>query len=205
MVTIILETAIIASIITPLASGVSWKFTKWLENRRKNKAAKRVLAKFDNLDTTLDNAVEAAREDSVQRDAVEASVGAFCELRGVGVAGVDVSPKAAREVAEQRGARRGWVRVRPHPRTEIAMSAADEAYYEFGARSLSKANELVTRKFLRDLLRQYKDLRAKDASIIIEIALPLSFVPPQQREIMDDFARTDAYTSRVGRPDVFRK
>jgi len=92
---------------------------------------------------------------------------------------------------------RGWRRVRRSAITEIAFSLADEAYLQFGRRDKSKANDLVTRKFLRDLLSKYDSLRAKDRSRIIEVALTLSYVPPQEGADMEELESTSAYAKLV--------
>lgn len=205
MVTIILETLAATAIISPLAGAISWKFNNWLEKRRRNRLAKKALAQFDNLEQDLPGAVTAVRTESDRHDAQASSAVTAAVLSAMGVEGVTISSEAARKAAERTRATRGWVRVRPRSRTELAMCAADEAYYEFGARSVSKANDLVTRKFLRDLLREHKDLRAKDANAIIEIALPFSYVPPLQRATMAGFVDTQAYESRVGKPEIVRK
>ncbi len=95
------------------------------------------------------------------------------------------------------GVVRGWQRIRRDNITEIAFALADEAYLFYGRRDKSKANDLVTRKFLRDQLSEYDSLRAKDKSRIIEIALTLSYVPPSEAEDMQVVARSAAYGRRV--------
>lgn len=203
MVTIIQRTLAATAFIT-LAGAVSWEFNNWLEKRKRNQLAKKSLAQFDNLDLDLSGAVEAVRKDSDKVDAQAATAMTAAVTSVLALVGIN-SSEAARNAVEQTRAKRGWVRVRPNFSTELAMCAADEAYYEFGARSVSKANDLVTRKFLRDLLREHKDLRAKDANAIIEIALPFSYVPPLQRAAMAGFVDTQAYESRVGKPEIVRK
>ncbi len=49
---------------------------------------------------------------------------------------------------------RGWRREPRGLKTKLSFIAADEAYLQFGRREKSQANDLVTRKFLRDWLRE---------------------------------------------------
>jgi len=68
-------------------------------------------------------------------------------------------------------------RFRPRRFESLASAFAHEAYLQFGHRTRSEANEIITRKFLRDLALEHKDLRARDASAIVDVALHLSFLP----------------------------
>lgn len=78
----------------------------------------------------------------------------------------------------------------------ISMSLAKRAYYQFGFRPESEANSLITRKFMRDLLMEFKDLRATDANNIIDVALPLSFLPTVVHREMKEYTRTFVYQQR---------
>lgn len=89
------------------------------------------------------------------------------------------------------------VRRRARNREAIAFSLAEAAYYQFGARPRSEANLLVTRKFMRDQLQEYKDLRAKDGGVIIDLALPMSFLPSVEYREMDDLSGTSAFGRRL--------
>jgi len=93
---------------------------------------------------------------------------------------------------------RGWTRQPRGVNSKLAHVAADEAYLQFGRRERSQANDLVTRKFLRDWLRERPGLRAKDLSAIIEVALSLSYVPPDEYSVVSRFEQTQAYRSVVG-------
>jgi gluconate kinase len=198
MVTIILETVAAATIISPLAGYVSYKLNRFLERRRRNKVAKRVLTQFDNLDQNLAGAHAVAVKDSEECDSREAVTLATARLLGVGVGNVSIdSGSAAGEAERMKVARGGWVRVRPDRFNTLAMAAADEAYNEYGARRRSEANDLVTRKFLRDQFRQLEDLRAKDMNRLIEVALPLSYVQPPQREVMTNMWDCPAFEQRT--------
>jgi len=68
-------------------------------------------------------------------------------------------------------------RFRPRNFRRMACALAYEAYVQFGTRTRSEANMLITRKFMRDQLLGFKDLRARDAASIIDTALFLSFLP----------------------------
>lgn len=92
---------------------------------------------------------------------------------------------------------RGWRRNPTNVRNKLAFVSADEAYLQFGRRERSQANDLVTRKFLRDFLREKQGLRAKDLSAIIEVALPLSYVPPPVYKDVRELTETDAYAAEV--------
>jgi len=93
---------------------------------------------------------------------------------------------------------RGWQRVTQNKLQDLAFSLADEAFFQYGRRKKSQANDLVTRKFMRDYLSKYDTLRAKDKSLIIEIALPLSYVVPSETEVMDQVVRTRTYGEATG-------
>lgn len=92
---------------------------------------------------------------------------------------------------------RGWTRKSTGATGKLAQVAADEAYCQFGRRERSQANDLITRKFLRDWLREHKGLRAKDANIIIEVALSLSYVPPLVHPTILAYEQTRSYKERV--------
>lgn len=72
------------------------------------------------------------------------------------------------------------VRYRVVRREPMIHALASEAYFEFGYRPRDEANELITRKFMRDLLADERDLRARDAAEMIDVALGLSFLPSLQ-------------------------
>ncbi len=166
--------------------------------------AKRVLEQFDNLDLNLAGAHAEVVAESASSDSREAVAVASARLLGVGVGNVAIDAESAARAADvMREARGGWVRIRPDRFNKLAMAAADEAYNEYGARRRSEANDLVTRKFLRDQFRQLEDLRAKDMNRLIEVALPLSYVQPPQREVMTvmwdcpAFEQRTTYDSRI--------
>jgi len=93
---------------------------------------------------------------------------------------------------------RGWTRITKNKLQDMAFALADEAFFQYGRRRKSQANDLITRKFMRDHLSKFDTLRAKDKSLIIEIALPLSYVVPSETEIMDEVVRTRAYGEATG-------
>lgn len=70
----------------------------------------------------------------------------------------------------------------------IAASFAAKAYVQFGPRARSPANVLVTRKYLRDYIREHKptDLRYADIGPITDVAVHLSFYPSADHlEVLD--------------------
>jgi len=101
------------------------------------------------------------------------------------------------------------VRFRPANRIRTAVAVAHEAYAQYGQRPRSQANELITRKFMRDLLAEIKDLRKHDQLAVIDLALPLSFLPSAEfrRMVMiwntrTMSARADSY---LGKPVWWRR
>jgi hypothetical protein len=63
-------------------------------------------------------------------------------------------------------------------RSKFATALAKEAYVKFGARSVSQANVLVTRKWLLKLIEErFTDLRTCDKALAIDRAVYLSFIP----------------------------
>lgn len=72
----------------------------------------------------------------------------------------------------------------------MSYAVAYEAYRQFGARPKSEANVLITRKFMRDLLAEFKDLRTKDCCVIIDAALSLSFLPMVVLQDMNTMERS---------------
>ncbi len=148
---------------------------RWCWNYKKEVSARKFLSWFGNHDDEFSGSLQ--------------KVGA-----------VDAEGKATARV----GGARGWTRVRRSAITEIAFGLADEAYLQFGRRDKSKANDLVTRKFLRDQLSKFDSLRAKDKSRIIEIALSLSYVSPDTAVEMESLEGTNAYARLVsfGEPTI---
>jgi len=89
------------------------------------------------------------------------------------------------------------VRFRPRRARRIAVSLAGAAYNEFGARDRDAANLLITRKYMRDLLREFKTLRHSDANAIIDVALYLSFLPSQALRQMNALDQTQVFEERA--------
>jgi len=87
-------------------------------------------------------------------------------------------------------------RFRPRNLQRMAAALADAAYFQFGYRDRSEANELITRKFMRDLLEEYKSLRDKDKSSAIDVALGLSFLPSRSLQYSNGLRRTWTYSFR---------
>jgi len=87
-------------------------------------------------------------------------------------------------------------RKRPQNRTRMAHALAHEAYMEFGHREKSAANAIITRKWMRDHIGQFKDLRAVDAAMVIDEAMPYSFLPSRALRYMNVLQTTDAWIDR---------
>lgn len=79
----------------------------------------------------------------------------------------------------------------------LACALAYDAAFKFGSgRPKSEANLLITRKWMRDRMEEYKDLRKKDLSAIIDMALDLSFYASSAKREMYDHCSTDAHKQR---------
>lgn len=88
-------------------------------------------------------------------------------------------------------------RIRGCGLRRIAYSLADKAYLQYGYRSDSEANRLITRKFMRDHIGQFEDIRDKDAAQAIDIALELSFLPSEAWKQMAAITRTPVYQAAL--------
>jgi len=91
----------------------------------------------------------------------------------------------------------GRVRFRPRRAQRVSFAVAYAAYYEFGARERSEANLLITRKYMRDLLKEHKSLRDRDAAMIIDSALYLSFLPSPALRRMNSLDQTVTFEYRA--------
>jgi hypothetical protein len=89
--------------------------------------------------------------------------------------------------------------VRKGQRTRFASALAKEAYFKFGARPMTEANVLVTRRWLQKLLAEpkYKDLRTCDRIVALDRALFLSFVPTDEFRMMKLATSTRAWEKRT--------
>jgi hypothetical protein len=162
----------ISAITTITLGAVAVPVYKYWKAWQFNNLVERALVRFGSHEMTVDEVVEAATTEVVdepQEDGVESS------------------------------SRRVWKRISAREHTNLAQVVADEAYFQFGRRERSKANDLVVRKYIRDYLRDLKgpSLRQKDASIITELAVSLSYVPPEQFWEIRRAEQTRAYRSRV--------
>jgi hypothetical protein len=69
-------------------------------------------------------------------------------------------------------------RVRKGNRSHFAMALGKRAYVKFGARPVSEANVIVTRKWLLKVIEEeFKDLRDCDKAIALDRSTFLSFIP----------------------------
>nr|AWS06677.1 RdRP small subunit [Maize-associated tombusvirus] len=84
-------------------------------------------------------------------------------------------------------------------RTNFACAVAKEAYNKFGARPMSDANVLITRKWIQKFLAgdDYQDLRTCDKNIAIDRALFLSFVPTEDFRMMKVCTGSRAWQKRT--------
>jgi len=82
---------------------------------------------------------------------------------------------------------------------KFTILVANLAYFQFGVRNYNKANRLVTRKWIRNLLetKDYKDLRITDKIKVIDEALHLSFVPSATWDKVSDLVETELWKELV--------
>ncbi len=89
--------------------------------------------------------------------------------------------------------------IRKGQRTKFASAIAKEAYFKFGARPMTEANVLVTRRWLQKYLAdpKFKDLRTVDRNLALDRALFLSFVPTNEFRRMTLAVGSRAWEKRV--------
>jgi len=85
-------------------------------------------------------------------------------------------------------------KTKEYPVGKFAMYIGKRAYLQFGARSNSTANKMVTRKWVRNLLQEeYKTLRITDMVNIMDQAVFYSFIPTSVHAKCEEMASTSAY------------
>lgn len=147
---------------------VFWFLRHWLHRRAAEKKARELIGRFDTHQVDFLGSLEDA-----------------------GVIDVDGN------TMQRRNLPRGWARVRKDRLEAITFALADEAYLQFGQREKSEANDLCTRKFLRDMISEYDSLRAKEKNIVLTKALSLSYVGPAEIEDAREFESTNCYGKRA--------
>jgi hypothetical protein len=90
------------------------------------------------------------------------------------------------------------------PKHQIAYALAQEAYYNFGARPRSEANNLITRRWMKDRLEEYNDIRFVDRASIIDIALVLSFLPSNDSREIENLSLTNTFIDRSTTVPLYR-
>jgi hypothetical protein len=105
-----------------------------------------------------------------------------------GYLGCDLEVSLGTDVSEERS--------KP---AKFARHVAARAYFQFGVRNYNKANKMVTRKWIRNLLEQpeFKDLRLAHKIDVIDEALALSFVPSRTWENVQDLVETEFWKDTV--------
>lgn len=152
-----------------LTLALAWWLLCFIWSRRWEHRARVVIKDLDSFEDDLDTIIAEVRA-----------------LHGAPAAG----PPAANPQT-------GMLRYRQHRAREMTIALADKAYFQFGHRPVTDANKLITRKYMRDLLTGLKDLRTKDANIIIDGALLLSFLPSAVLRRMTEISRTRTYVERA--------
>jgi len=89
------------------------------------------------------------------------------------------------------------LRRRQGRKEKMTFALAGSAYLQFGFNDKSLANLLIYRKYMRDELTQYKDLRNHNAAEIIDAALHLSFLPSPALRRMNRLMLTPAFRERM--------
>lgn len=177
-----------------------------------------MIRSFDSEDTSFDEVLECEREaGKVVVAAAVASdepleVGGYTDaewgitmlVSGPGWGHQDASVATPPRVAVGAGPeqevsaspRSRYLRPRRGTSRKMAAALAYEAYFQFGHRERSEANLMITRKFMRDKLSELKDMRAKDAALIVDGALYLSFLPSLTLQDMNAMDGTSAFADR---------
>lgn len=170
IIAIVVLITIVCLALTIIVGGVYglWKVVVWCWRYSFEMKVGKFLSMFDNHDLDLTDALIESRAVNVELEA---------RPRQHGV--------------------RGWQRIRKDNMTQIAYGLADEAFLFFGTRNKNKANDIITRKWMRDHISKFDSLRAKDKSTIIEMALTLSYVAPVIASQMRDIVDSDTYKGRV--------
>lgn len=89
-------------------------------------------------------------------------------------------------------------KTRKRTRRRLAHELAREAFFQYGQRSCDEASLAITRKFMRDYIKsEYPTMRRHDGSAAVEIALPLSYVPPHDAMDLKRFVVTPEWRKRV--------
>lgn len=146
-------------------------FLIWWLRRRVVGPAGRVLAQHDLLDVDFEELVSAERAPYDQRQPL---------VREAGAEGGGIPP----------------FRYRPARFEQLASALAWECYAQFGHRERSEANVLVSRRFMRDILAEHQDLRAKDKARLLDRALLLSFIPTSELSDMVEMSTEDVWRDR---------
>jgi len=98
-------------------------------------------------------------------------------------------------------------RVRKGNRSHFAMALGKRAYVKFGARPVSEANVIVTRKWLLKVIEdEFKDLRDCDKAIALDRATFLSFIPTMSHNNYKFiFNGKNEVTRRIGGESLFSR
>lgn len=103
--------------------------------------------------------------------------------------------KASKTEEDESATKRYTIRHR-RPKNVIAYALAQEAYYNFGARPRTEANNLITRRWMRDRMDSFGDVRFIDRASIIDKALVLSFLPTLESRETESLAQTYSFLDR---------
>lgn len=157
---------LVAVLFSAMFAWVFWRLLLFASRRELEWHARRVVSEFDGGALDLVEEVEGARAETLPL----ADEDGHFPLRNGRLAGY---------------------RLR-----SIAYALADQTYFQYGKRDRSEANLLITRKFMRDKLEEYKDLRFKDRNEVIDMALYLSFMPTLTLRAMNEYDSTWAFEER---------
>lgn len=161
---------LIAVYLTAVMARLLFRFYKWARYGALERVALASIARFDNVQADLDEALGEART-------------------------VDGLPVGGLGPANVGPAKRN-IRFRPHTGRKMADALAAEAYFKFGMRPRSEANLMITRKWMMNQFLLMNDVRKVDANQFIDMALPHSFLPSQSWRHMARIASTDAFAER---------
>lgn len=157
-----------------LSTNVAWRVWRWWSYRPLERVTGSLLNMFDQKLLDLNEVIEGIRLDNAEELVYDEESG---EL---------VITKPAKKL-----------RFRAKPQQVMAYALADVGYLKFGFRPDSEAYRMITRKYLLDVLSEFKDLRAHDAGEILDVAVPMSFLPSKTFQDMTLMKTTATWRDRA--------
>jgi len=187
---------------------VAYKVAKFVVHRFSTqyyeREAANVIDTFDRIDEDLEEELTPEIFQSIEMPPVPVTEpGVVDELRAEFNKVFENSPAAPSPVGNP-GRLTKRRRVKP-PRHKLACMLAKEAYCKFihDRKTRNDANEIITLKWMSMRLAEFSDLRNADKAAIIDMALPLSYLPTHSKRYMSAVQRTTTWWSRSVSSSVF--